>query len=52
MSADSVKPTGNQAIVATDLTKWFGEGESKTTAVNGVGLVAKARTVAGSIFTL
>jgi putative ABC transport system ATP-binding protein len=30
----------NQAIVATDLTKWFGEGESKTTAVNGVGLVA------------
>jgi putative ABC transport system ATP-binding protein len=29
-----------EAIVATDLTKWFGEGETKVTAVNGVGLVA------------
>ena len=29
-----------QAIVATDLTKWFGEGETKMTAVNGAGLVA------------
>ena len=29
-----------QAIVATDLTKWFGEGETKVTAVNHVGLVA------------
>jgi putative ABC transport system ATP-binding protein len=30
----------NQAIVATDLTKYFGEGEARMTAVNGVGLVA------------
>jgi len=30
----------NEAIVATDLTKWFGEGEAKMTAVKDVGLVA------------
>ena len=30
----------NQAIVATGLTKWFGEGEARMTAVNAVGLVA------------
>ena len=30
----------NQAIVATGLTKWFGEGDAKMTAVNGVELVA------------
>jgi putative ABC transport system ATP-binding protein len=30
----------NQAIVATDLTKWFGEGDTKMTAVNRVALVA------------
>ena len=30
----------NQAIVATGLTKWFGEGNAKMTAVNAVGLVA------------
>jgi putative ABC transport system ATP-binding protein len=40
MSLDRVKSAENQAIVATDLTKWFGEGETKTTAVNHVGLVA------------
>jgi putative ABC transport system ATP-binding protein len=40
MSDDSVKPTVNQAIVATNLTKYFGEGEAKVTAVNGVRLVA------------
>ena len=40
MSADSVKPMENKAIVATGLTKWFGEGETKVTAVNQVGLVA------------
>ena len=34
------EPNENEAIVATDLTKWFGEGEAKVTAVNGVGLVA------------
>jgi putative ABC transport system ATP-binding protein len=32
--------TENEAIVATGLTKWFGEGEAKVTAVNQVGLVA------------
>jgi hypothetical protein len=31
---------GAEAIVATGLTKWFGEGESKTTAVKDVALVA------------
>ena len=30
----------NEAIVATDLTKYFGEGESKMTAVNAVGFTA------------
>jgi len=30
----------NEAIVATDLTKYFGEGETKMTAVNKVGFVA------------
>jgi putative ABC transport system ATP-binding protein len=32
--------TDNEAIVATGLTKWFGDGEAKVTAVNQVGLVA------------
>src|ERR1035437_5169701 len=40
MSSDSVESMENQAIVATDLTKWFGEGETKKIAVNDVGLVA------------
>jgi putative ABC transport system ATP-binding protein len=40
MISDSAKPMDNQAIVATDLTKWFGEGPTKMTAVNHVGLVA------------
>ena len=30
----------HEAIVATGLTKWFGEGETRVTAVNQVGLVA------------
>jgi putative ABC transport system ATP-binding protein len=30
----------NEAIVATDLTKYFGEGETKMTAVNAVGFTA------------
>jgi len=34
-------PASPQAIVAPDLMKCFGEGEAKTTAVNGVGLVAR-----------
>jgi putative ABC transport system ATP-binding protein len=41
MSDDSVKPTESQAIVATDLTKWFGEGEAKVTAVDDVALAAR-----------
>jgi putative ABC transport system ATP-binding protein len=40
MSADSVKPTENEAIVATNLTKWFGEGATRKIAVNDVRLVA------------
>jgi ABC-type glutathione transport system ATPase component len=40
MSADSTKPMENEAIVATNLTKWFGEGEARMTAVNDVALVA------------
>jgi putative ABC transport system ATP-binding protein len=30
----------NEAIIATDVTKYFGEGENRMTAVNKVGLVA------------
>jgi putative ABC transport system ATP-binding protein len=30
----------NEAIVATGLTKWFGEGETRTCAVDQVGLTA------------
>ena len=33
-------PKPMEAMAATDLTKWFGEGETKTTAVNGVALTA------------
>ena len=40
MCPGSVKPQQTEAIVATDLTKWFGEGDTKMTAVNGVGFVA------------
>jgi putative ABC transport system ATP-binding protein len=40
MSADKVKLMGNEAIVATGLTKWFGEGEARKIAVNSVTLVA------------
>jgi putative ABC transport system ATP-binding protein len=32
---------GNQAIVATDLTKSFGEGETRVNAVKGVGFSAR-----------
>ena len=35
-----LEPNENEAIVATGLTKWFGEGEARVTAVNNVGLVA------------
>jgi putative ABC transport system ATP-binding protein len=37
---NSESPLENQAIVATELTKWFGEGEARMTAVNSVGFVA------------
>src|SRR6202142_2534006 len=40
MSSEITPPAGVEAIVATNLTKWFGEGETRVTAVNGVGLVA------------
>src|ERR1039458_11209 len=39
MGVDSRKSMENEAIVATGLTKWFGEGDARTTAVNGVELV-------------
>jgi putative ABC transport system ATP-binding protein len=39
-ATDAAKPEATQAIVATDLTKWFGEGETRVTAVNRVGLAA------------
>src|SRR5208337_1476299 len=40
MGTESVNPTGTEAIVATGVTKWFGEGEARVTAVNDVRLVA------------
>jgi putative ABC transport system ATP-binding protein len=40
ITANNQTPTKTEAIVATGLTKWFGEGEAKVTAVNQVGLVA------------
>jgi putative ABC transport system ATP-binding protein len=40
MGPERANPSKTEAIVATDLTKWFGEGEARTTAVNDVGLVA------------
>jgi putative ABC transport system ATP-binding protein len=41
MSVASEKPIeGKEAIVASGLTKWFGEGDAKVTAVNGVAFVA------------
>ena len=40
MTPDTKTAKDHEAIVATGLTKWFGEGEAKVTAVNQVGLVA------------
>ena len=40
MNSASVQSTHHQAIVATGLTKWFGEGDTKMIAVNSVALVA------------
>ena len=41
MSTDTITPKDHEAIAATGLTKWFGEGEARVTAVNQVGLVAR-----------
>ena len=40
MNPDNATPAGQEAIVATGLTKWFGEGETRKVAVNEVGFVA------------
>jgi putative ABC transport system ATP-binding protein len=40
MNNRTVRPVTNEAIVATDLSKWFGEGAAKVTAVNSVTLTA------------
>jgi len=40
MSPDNATTVPTAAIVATNLMKWFGEGEAKTTAVESVGLTA------------
>jgi putative ABC transport system ATP-binding protein len=40
-STPAGKAIGNQAIVATDLTKSFGEGETRVNAVKGVGFSAR-----------
>ena len=39
-SATDINKTVGEAIVATKLTKWFGEGETKMTAVSDVDFVA------------
>ena len=39
-SPASATSTDAEAIVATGLTKWFGEGDTKVTAVKGIALVA------------
>ena len=40
IAGNGPKSEATQAIVATDLTKTFGEGDARMTAVNRVGLVA------------
>ncbi len=40
MGFGNLKSMEKQAIVASNLTKWFGEGDTRMPAVNGVGLVA------------
>jgi len=40
MNPNPAMPAAKEAIVALGLTKWFGEGETWKTAVNGVNLVA------------
>jgi putative ABC transport system ATP-binding protein len=40
MTSEPLEKTLSEAIVATGVTKWFGVGETKVTAVNDVDLVA------------
>ena len=40
MVSEITPPAGVEAIVAAGVTKWFGEGDTKVTAVNDVGLTA------------
>ena len=40
MNTDDAKQIENEAVVATGLTKWFGEGDTRKVAVNDVTLVA------------
>src|ERR1700679_428512 len=40
MSVDTIAQKETEAIVATGLTKWFGDGDARKTAVNSVTLVA------------
>jgi putative ABC transport system ATP-binding protein len=40
MNSDAPKPVETEAIAATGLTKWFGEGDTRKIAVNDVTLVA------------
>ena len=40
MESTKAESVGKPAIVAVDLTKWFGEGDTKFTAVNQVGFTA------------
>jgi putative ABC transport system ATP-binding protein len=40
MNADHLEKTESQAIVSTGLTKWFGEGDVRMTAVDNVAFVA------------
>jgi len=40
VSTAIASPAPAEAIVTKDLTKWFGNGETKVTAVNGIALVA------------
>jgi len=47
MTPLGIKPMKNQAIVATHVSKWFGEGETKKTAVDDVGRVAEANAQIG-----
>ena len=47
MSSTRAASPGPEAVVATGLTKWFGEGGARMAAVNGVGLVAEISSYIG-----